>query len=336
MAAVSYGRSQPRFDIRQQGDSLTETIHQLLEAIPGPRDGAVFVKPNFTYPFEKPGVTTTRDFLVALVEALSDRGVHRICLGEGEGGYNAFSMDATFASFRLDELERRYGIEVVNVNRWPSREFEVEARGRVYRASLPSPLFEDFDTLLSTPVPKVHCMTTISGATKNLWGLVQDTLRLRLHCALPQILSKVIQALPGSFAVCDGTYGLTRNGPMVDGEVIPLGWVAASNDLWLHDLMMCRIMGFPATRVQHLAHAVHHGVAPRIEECDLMPKWETFVDNRFYLQRNVWNRVAKAAWFSPTINHLVYTSKASGLLHKAMYSVRRKSPDLLARGVDWD
>jgi uncharacterized protein (DUF362 family) len=329
------GTERARFCIRRQGDHLKDTIHELLDATSGPRSGAVFVKPNFTYPFEKPGVTTTRDFLVALVEALLDRGVNRICLGEGEGGYNAFSMDATFASFRLGELASRYGIEVVNVKRWPSREFVVESQGRAYPVCFPAPLFEDFDTLLSAPVPKVHCMTTISGAAKNLWGLVQDTMRLRLHCAFSQVLSEVIPALPGSFALCDGTYGLTRNGPMVDGEVVPLGWVAASNDLWLHDLMMCRIMGFPATRVQPLAYAVHHGVAPRLEECDLVPGWETFVDDRFYLRRNVWNRVAKSAWYSPTINHLVYTSRASGVLHKAMYAVRRKSPDLLARGVDW-
>lgn len=326
----------PRFCITQQGRSLKDTINETLQAIGAPPGRAVFVKPNFTYPFEKPGVTTTRAFLVALVETLVDRGVERICVGEGEGGYNSFSMDQTFASFRLAELQDRYGIEVANVARWPSRQFDVVAHERSYRVCFPSPIFDDFDTFISAPVPKVHCMTTISGAVKNMWGLVQDTMRLRLHCAFSEILSEVASAMPRSLAVCDGTYGLTRNGPMVDGEVLDLGWVAASDDLWVHDLMMCRVMQLPATKVGHLAYALHHGQAPRLEDCDLLPGWEAFVDSRFYLQRNLWNRMAKVAWYSPALNHLIYTSKASGALHKVMYTIRKKSPDLLARGVDWN
>lgn len=326
----------PRFGIRRQGDDRGEAINSILDAIGGPRRGAVFVKPNFTYPFEKPGVTTTRAFLAALVEVLVDRGVERICIGEGEGGYNAFSMDETFESYRLGELQGRYGIDVVNVKHWPSREFIVEARGRSYRACFPSPIFDDFDTFISVPVPKVHCMTTISGAVKNLWGLAQDTMRLRLHCALAQVLSEVTSAIPRGIAVCDGTYGLTRNGPMVDGEVLELGWVAGCDNLWLHDLMMCRLMQMPVSKVQHLAYALDRGLVPQVEQCDLLPGWEAFVDNRFYLRRNVWNRIAKVAWYSPSVNHLLYTSKASGVLHKAMYAMRKKSPDLLARGVDWN
>ncbi|HEV2069309.1 MAG TPA: DUF362 domain-containing protein [Acidimicrobiales bacterium] len=325
-----------RFFIGAQGAHLAHSIGATLEAIGGPQTGAVFVKPNFTYPFEKPGVTTTRAFLVALVEALVDRGVERICIGEGEGGYNAFSMDKTFAAFRLEDLERRYGIEVANVSHWPSREFLVPARGRSYRVRFPSPVLDDFDAVVSVPVPKVHCMTTISGAAKNLWGLLQDNMRLQLHPALPQILCQVTSALPPALAVCDGTHGLTRNGPMVDGVTIGLGWVAGSDDLWLHDLMMCKLMRMPEGKVGHLAYARARGVAPAVEKCDIVPGWEAFVDNRFYLRKNAWNRVAKAAWYSPALNQLIYTSKASGILHKAMYTVRRKSPDLLARGVDWD
>ena len=325
-----------RFSIERQGDDVAAGIDSTLDAIGGPRGGAVFVKPNFTYPFEKAGVTTTRAFLVSLIEALTERGVDRICVGEGEGGYNAFSMDKTFDSFRFEELRARYGIEYVNVNRWPSREFVVEARGRSYSVRFPSPIFDEFDSFISAPVPKVHCMTTVSGAVKNLWGLVQDTMRLRLHPALAPILSEVTRALPHGLALCDGTFGLTRNGPMVDGEVIDLGWVAGSDNLWLHDLMICEIMRMPVTKVGHLSYATKMHLVPEIQDCELSPGWEAFVDDRFYLHRNVWNRLAKSAWHSPSVNHLVYTSKASGALHKAMYTIRKKSPDLLARGVDWN
>lgn len=324
------------FFIRRQNDDLLAAVAETLQAIAGPARGdRVFVKPNFTYPFEKAGVTTTRHFLVALIEALRDRGAATICVGEGEGGYNAFSMNSTFKAFRLDDLRARYAITYANVNHWPSHDFLVEDRGRSYTVRFPAPILTEFDSYISVPVPKVHCMTTISGAVKNQWGLVQDTMRLRFHCAFEAIASAIVEALPHGLAICDGTYGLTRNGPMVDGETLELGWVAGSNNLWLHDIMLSRLMRVRPSTVAHLQHAIDRGLTPSMDRCDLSTGWEDFIDDRFYLQRNAWNRLARLAWHSPAINHLAYTSRASAPLHKAMYAVRKKSPDLLARGVDW-
>lgn len=326
----------PAFFITRQDEGLKAAVSATLHAIGGPTCGdSVFVKPNFTYPFEKKGVTTTRNFLVGLIEALQDQGVGQICIGEGEGGYNAFSMDQTFKAFRLQELKEHYGVRIANVNDWPTRKLLIDHRGSEHTIPFPAPLLTDYDCYISAPVPKVHCMTTISGAIKNQWGLIQDPLRLRLHFALDAILAEIAEHLHRPLAVCDGTYGLTRNGPMVDGEPLDLGWIAGANNLWLHDLMLCRLMRIPVSGVSHLQHAIRTNVAPTLIDCDLSPRWEHFVDDRFYLRRNAWNRLAKIAWHSRTINHLAYTSPVSGPLHKAMYKIRRKSPDLLARGVDW-
>jgi uncharacterized protein (DUF362 family) len=333
---LSTSEAKPVFSVRRQGSNLSAAVSMVLEEVSAPQRGdTVFVKPNFTYPYEKPGVTTTRAFLVALVEGLKDRGVDRICIGEGEGGYNAFSMDETFQAFELDNLAARYGITYANVNRWPSKDLIVEHHGRTYNVRFPAPILSDFDSFISAPVPKVHCMTTISCAVKNQWGLVQDLMRLRLHIAFEPIVAKITETLGRAIVVCDGSYGLTRNGPMVDGEALELGWVAGSNNFWLHDLMMCRIMRFQVSEVSHLQYALRHGLAPAVENCALSAGWENFVDERFYLRRNAWNRLAKITWYSPSLNHLVYTSRASGALHKAMYAIRNKSPDLQARGVDW-
>lgn len=296
---------------------------------------AVFLKPNFTYPFPKAGVTTSRPFLVAVVSLLRDLGVRRICLGEGEGGYNAFSMDETFAAFELDELERRFGLEVVNLARWPSTHVEVEGRRGSWRVPIPAPIVEGFDSYLSLPVPKVHSMTRMSGAVKNQWGIVQDPMRLGLHCGFEEIVSAVTEALPRPLALVDGSWGLTGNGPMVEGEAIELGWVAAADDLWACDAVLCRLMGQPIAKVQPLGWARRRGLVPDLAGCDLPDDLDGFVDDRFYLRRNLWNRVAKATWYSPRLNHLVYFSRASGALHRVMYSVRRKPEELSARGVDW-
>ena len=72
-----------------------------------------------------------------------------------------------------------------------------------------------------------------------------------------------------------------------------------------------------------------------VDAADLPDDLDRYLDDRFYLKRNLWNRVAKLTWYSPRLNHLVYFSKASSALHKVMYSIREKPDELSARGVDW-
>ncbi len=326
-----------RFVIEPLGDDAVAAVRRVAEGLDlaaGAGD-AVFLKPNFTYPFPKAGVTTTRPVLEAVVQVLSDLGCRRICIGEGEGGYNAFAMDETFAAFALDELTARYGVEVVNASNWPSLEVRVEGRRGTYDVHLPKPLYEEFDSFISLPVPKVHCMTGISGAVKNEWGIVQDQMRLAFHCAFEEIITEVVDRLPNPYALIDGTFGLTRNGPMIEGETIDLGWVAGADDLWLADAVLCRIMDVPLRSVAHLRWGDDHGRVPALGAADLPDDLDRYLDDRFYLKRNLWNRVAKLTWYSPRLNHLVYFSKASSALHKVMYSIREKPDELSARGVDW-
>lgn len=326
-----------RFAItRIQGD-VDQAVGRVLAGagLDGVAPESVFLKPNFTYPFFKPGVTTTREVIEATVKHLRDLGCRRVVLGEGDGGYNSFSMDETFANYRLEELTARYGLEVVNTSRWPSLALEVKARRGRFTVHVPRPVFEEFDCFITLPVPKVHAMTTISNAVKNQWGLVQDGMRLHFHVAFDEIITEICKRLPRATAIVDGTYGLTRNGPMIEGIALELGWISACDNLWLNDVLMCELMRMPFRKVEHLVWAERQGLVPRREACDIDPGFGEFVDDRFYLKRNLWNYVAKSTWYSRRWNHFVYFGRVSTLLHKLMYAVREKPAELSVKGVDW-
>lgn len=296
---------------------------------------SVFVKPNFTYPHFKRGVTTTRELLVELVALLKDAGCQRICLGEGDGGYNSFSMDQTFQNFRLDELKARFGLEVVNLGRWPSMDIAVDSGHGRFSVQLPRPLFQEFDSFISVPVPKVHALTTVSNGVKNQWGLIQDVMRLRLHLAFNEIVTEINARLPRPTVIVDGTYGLTRSGPMIEGLDIELGWLSACDNVWLNDKLVCELMKMPLSEVGHLRHGQERGLIPGARDYEVKGDFASFCDDRFYLRRNLWNRLAKLTWHSPQFNHLVYFSRMSGALHKVMYSMRSKPEEIRAKGLDW-
>lgn len=326
-----------RFAISKINGNPRVAVGQVLDraGFPAKAGKSVFIKPNFTYPFFKAGVTTTREVLVATVEYLKDLGVRRIVIGEGDGGYNSFSMEQTFANYRLDELVKSHRIEVVNSSKWPSLTLDVKARRGDFRVNVPKPLFEEFDSFITVPVPKVHAMTTISNAVKNQWGIVQDSMRLHFHCAFDEIITELCRRLPNAFALVDGTYGLTKNGPMIEGITLDLGWVSACDNLWMNDRLMCEIMRLPMSKVEHLVYAEKLGLMPARATCELPPDFDSFVDDRFYLKRNFWNYVAKSTWYSRRWNHFVYFGRLSTLLHKVMYSIRHKPKELSAKGVDW-
>jgi uncharacterized protein (DUF362 family) len=240
-------------------------------------------------------------------------------------------MSATLAAYGSAEWEKRYGAEVAVVNDWPSMSINAENRHGQHTAHFPRALRDEFDGLITLPVPKVHAMTVMTGAVKNQWGLVQDAMRLRLHLGLSELLFQFHQEVQPVGVIIDGAFGLTRNGPMLDGIALRLGWLAVATDVWTADMAMAGIMCIDPLSVPYLKYALRQGVPYE----DTSSTWLPFEDDRFYLRRNAWNRVARLTWHSSRLNHLVYFSSMSTAMHKAMYKIRDAPPDLALRGRDW-
>jgi uncharacterized protein (DUF362 family) len=59
------------------------------------QDSTVFIKPNFTFPYHKPGITTTPELLKNLLEILKDRA-DKVIVVESDGGNNSFTADDAF------------------------------------------------------------------------------------------------------------------------------------------------------------------------------------------------------------------------------------------------
>src|SRR5438132_4324959 len=79
---------------------------------PGSR---VMLKPNLTFPRHRPGVTTSPAFIAAILEYISDCGATAL-IGEGDGGYGAWSADVGFAGHGLPELAKRFGAKLINLS----------------------------------------------------------------------------------------------------------------------------------------------------------------------------------------------------------------------------
>ena len=285
---------------------------------------AVFIKPNLTYPVYKEGVTTRKEFVESLVAALRRiNSTTKIYIGEGEGGYNSFSMADAMRNMGFHEIGKKYpNVTIVNISELPSRTVELKVKGKPYFVDLPSFLLDEIAFSITCPIPKVHCMTGITLSFKNQWGCLPDIMRLRNHNVFGEIIGQICDKLKFHYAFLDGKYGLNNNGPII-GVPVEVNWFAASNSLGAFDAVVSEMMGFNWRKISYLRIADKYGFIPERNDIEVVGDIEA-LKRKFNLRRNFWNYPALAAFHSQNLTHLFYFSRYSQLLHNLMYMFRKK------------
>ena len=277
----------------------------------------VFIKPNLTFPVFRKGVMTNPECVEALVVLLKDY-TDRIIIGEADsGGYNRFSIDDVQQKIGLKELEKKYGIRVVNLSRLPRRDIQFMYGHRRGTFPLPELLLDESDIVISAAVPKIHMNTQVSMTVKNLWGCIPEpSVRLKLHPFLNRVLFETVRSLKKTVAVIDGRYGLNRSGPM-QGDPVELNWLMMADDLYAADALCCRLMQIDPQTVYYLRPV------PAEQDIELSQDHSKFVGPRFFLKRAWTDYPGLFCFRSPFLSYAAYFSPLAGFLHKLLYFFRK-------------
>jgi uncharacterized protein (DUF362 family) len=288
--------------------------------LPIARDTRVFLKPNLTWKRFQPGITTSPAFMEGLIRALADRRA-KVTIGESDGGNNLFTADEAMAAHGLPEIAQRYGASLLNLTHAPRRRVVV---GPDCEVEFSRPLLEDFDFLLSVPVPKVHAMTGVSLAIKNLWGCVPDPLRLRHHWNINPILCRLVEMLPPSAALFDGTHFLNDFGPM-DGTPVPRNLIVGADNLLAGSLLCCRLMNVDPNGIAMLRAAMAANLGPSaLQQVELNTDIDPFLSETIFKAKKIpLNYLTGAAFHSRYLTRLLYDSALGNVLHQCLYRVRR-------------
>lgn len=291
-----------------------------------PRNARVAIKPNLTYPFHKPGVTTSPRLLEAVVAVLRTR-TRNISIVESDGGSYSWPARQAFEGHGILDICKRYEVSAVNLTESPREWVETEVAQREVRLEMSRLLLRETDVFVTMPVPKVHAMTRVSLGFKNQWGCLPDVKRLRNH---PEFSRKVIalnRLLGPKMVIFDGTWFLNRQGPM-EGEPVRMDLVIASNDVGAGSLACCELMGIAPESVAHLRLAAREGMMPhQIQEVELNTDLHRFAGPRFYLDRGWSQWLALAIFHSRLATKMLYDSPLAKPAHEALYLFRGKPKD---------
>ena len=266
----------------------------------------VALKPNLTYPYYQPGITTSPSVMRETVKLLRDFTSY-LAIVETDGGYGAWQAREAFTSHQLYDLGKEYDIEIVNLCDEPREMIHFVAGKRTQQISLPARLLHETDLFISMPVPKIHAMTGLTLAYKNQWGCVPDIMRLRRHYVFDDAMVAINKALKPAI-LADGTYFLDRNGPM-DGDPLRMDLIIAASDAGAFDRYVSELMGFSWRRVRHLRRAVKLGDMPsRLEDIRYNVAPSDVWTHTFRLERTLRNHFALAGFNSRFLTWLGYES----------------------------
>lgn len=274
----------------------------------------VFIKPNFTFPYYKEGITSRPDLLRDLLEIIKDRA-QNVLLGESDGGNRSFTAEAAFKGHNMYEICKETGVDLINLSKVASKPVEDVIQGKKVKVLLPEFLLDEVDCFISVPVLKVHVMTGVTLGIKNLWGCYPDTMRCLHHKHLSQKLALIAKALDPKLTIIDGMYGLDGHGPMF-GKAKKTDLLLSSNNPVAADSLGAAIIGIPLKVADHILVAEKYGLGTtNLDKIKINDNWRTF-KMQFEIQKTLIDNISSLLFNSDSLAKLVMDSPFSPPLYR--------------------
>jgi len=210
---------------------------------PGQR---VLLKPNLLMPARPERAITTHPAVVeAVVELVQSAGGEAVIFDSGPVAAGLVVRRA-YRDAGLMEVAGRTGAALccdIAAIQVPAPESVLLKRLDLVKIS------QEVDVVISLPKLKTHNLTTITGAIKNLFGLVPGMTKTAYHAKLPDVdkfcdmLLDIAAYVRPALTVMDAVVGLEGNGPSMGGRPRQIGALLAGSDVVAVDAVVCQIVG---------------------------------------------------------------------------------------------
>lgn len=262
------------------------------------REKAVTVKPNLLLPRSPEDATTTHpQVLRAVVLALFDAGARSVTVAESCGGMYTEEV--------LKKLYHACGIEQCLEGTGAILNYDLSVKSltnpsakKMKSAQVLAPI-ADADVVVSIGKMKTHGLTGMTGASKNLYGVLPGLAKPMLHGRYPRVgafcemLVDLCEMVKPALSILDGIVGMEGEGPSA-GTPIQAGVLIGGTNCYAVDTVACEVMGLNAKAMPLLKAAFSRGVAK--EES---PVGDPVPHYKFKTAGKHWLKPAIARFFAP-------------------------------------
>lgn len=228
--------------------------------LPGQR---VLLKPNLLRPASPDRhITTHPEVVRAVANMVVEAGATPIILDSPGGPHNWVYLRTLYRTTGMAEVCESTGAELGLDTR--STEVSFPEGRRAKRIDMLA-LAREADLIINLPKLKTHGLTLLTGATKNLFGLVPGMSKLAYHSKWPDVghfgdmLIDVLQCCAPRLTIMDAIWGMEGNGPS-GGSPRQAGMVLASEDGVALDIVAAAAVGIDPLLVPPLRAARERGL----------------------------------------------------------------------------
>ena len=273
--------------------AVTIKLEAALEALGGihhliPRGSRVFLKVNLLTGRPPEEAVTTHPVVVQAVAALLKDAGMEVVIGDSPAG--------PFTAARMKQIYRVTGMEAAAADAGVFLNENLEASMISHPQAHRLKQFEmltavqEADVVISLCKMKTHSMTLMTGAVKNLFGVMPGLTKAALHFRFPQLtdfahaMVDICEKVNPVLSIMDGIEGMEGAGPSA-GTVTPAGVLLLATNPHQLDLAAARWMGISPDQVPLLAAArerglyhpgdaasTHSGSLPAVEWVGLTPE----------------------------------------------------------------
>jgi len=271
----------------------------------------VLVKPNLLMAKEPEFAITTHPEVVRSVVKIL-KGINcKVFIGDGPSvfGNQIENVDEVYEKTGMNRVAREEGVEIVKFEK------------RRWRGNFPlTTWLDECEYLVSVPKFKTHDLTTLTGAIKNLFGLIPGIYKTELHKKyfahedFARILVDIYREVSPALTVIDGITAMEGDGPATGGKLRNPELLFAGSDCVALDTILAIIMGLKPFEVLTNKEAANRGLGvadinnieilgDKLEEVMEKPFKLPTTTIRTKLPRPIIEIAKKLIRFYPQVNH---------------------------------
>jgi uncharacterized protein (DUF362 family)/NAD-dependent dihydropyrimidine dehydrogenase PreA subunit len=246
-----------------QNNEISEIIKNVFEIFgveDKVKDKKVLVKPNLLGPFPpERGVTTDPRVISAIVQELKKCRPKEIVVGDNSGSihFDPFKIAKITGIFDAsDGCYRNIAREVVGV-KIESKFIEELFISKIVKEAFISKIVKEADYVINVPKFKTHGLTTITGAIKNMFGIIPGGKKAKLHTfgrtikGFAELLVDIYQIRIPDLNIMDAIIGMEGVGP-TNGKTRVIDKIISSDNGISLDSVMAAMMGLKPYTIELL------------------------------------------------------------------------------------
>jgi uncharacterized protein (DUF362 family)/NAD-dependent dihydropyrimidine dehydrogenase PreA subunit len=215
------------------------------------KDKKVLVKPNILGPFPpERGVTTDPRVISAIVQELRKCKPKEIIVGDNSGSIHFDPLKIAKITGILDASDGCYS----NIAR---KVLKVKVESKFIDTLFISRIVKEADYIINVPKFKTHMLTTITGAIKNMFGIIPGGKKAQLHTLnrsiyeFAELVIDIYQIRIPDLNIMDAIIGMEGAGP-TNGKTRIINKIISSDNGISLDTVMADMMGLKPNTVELL------------------------------------------------------------------------------------